>query len=138
MIRLMLAIASVFATPLLHGSFPGPTASAQVLGGNRYGIVTIHNTIGSIINYSYRIGNGDWHQASIKPGHYRYYYHTYDFANENRSPLFRIRFDSDMEAGVARRELTLRRNPAPWVNAEFGRHYDFKYLAGNQINIYHR
>ena len=137
-LRLMLAIASWFAASLAVGFPASQAVQAQVVGGNRYGIVTVHNKTQWTIKYSYRIGNGAWHQASVEPGRLRYYWHEYDFANENRSPSFHIRFDSDMGPGAAWRQFRLERNPAAWVNAEFGRHYDFKAQAGNQINLFAR
>jgi hypothetical protein len=117
----------------------GGNASAQVVGGQRYGIVTVHNKTGGTISYSYRVGAGGWHKERIEPGHYRYFYHVYDFANENRSPSLQIRFDSDARGGfVASKEYALKRRPAPWVNPDFGRHYDFKYRAGDQIDLFAR
>jgi hypothetical protein len=137
-LRLVRVVWLALAAQFVLDFFSGQAVSAQVVGGNRYGIVTIHNKTEDTLNYSYRIGNGAWQQASIKPGHYRSYSHEYAYANENRSPSFHIRFDSDMGPGVAVRQFTLRRNFAPYVNPEFGRHYDFRRQAGNQINIFAR
>jgi hypothetical protein len=136
-LRLVFAIALV--TQLWPGFAGGRAASAQVIGGNRYGIVTIHNKTNSIINYWYRWGNGPWYQRSLEPGHYRYFYHQYDFANENRSPSFQIRFDSGARSGfVATKGYALKRKPAPWPNPEFGRHYDFKDVGGHRIDLFAR
>jgi hypothetical protein len=136
--RLMLAIAFWFAAPLAVGFPAGQAVQAQVIGGNRYGIVTVHNTTPWTIKYSYRIGDGAWRQTSVEPGHRRYYWHKYAFANENRSPWFHIRFDSDMGPGAAWRQYRLERNPAAWVHADFGRHYDFKSVAGNRVDLFTR
>jgi hypothetical protein len=136
--RLALAIAFWFAALLAVEFSAGQAVQAQVIGGNRYGIVTIHNKTPWTIKYSYRIGNGPWHQTSVEPEHHRYYWHKYDFANENRSPSFHIRFDSDMGRGAAWREFHLKRNPAAWVHPDFGRHYDLKSIGGNQINLFAR
>jgi hypothetical protein len=136
MLRTVLAVASLFAAQTALDSYFGQTASAQGVGEMRYGIVTIHNATDSPINYSYRIGDGPWTKTTIEPGYHRYYWHKYSFVNENRSPIFQIRFDSDMGRGVAIREFDLERNPAPYVSADLGRHYYFRYLAGNQISLY--
>jgi hypothetical protein len=137
-LRLVLAIAFWFAAPLAVEFSASQAVQAQVVGGNRYGIVTIHNKTQWTIKYSYRIGNGAWHQSSVEPGHHQCYWHEYAFANENRSPSFHIRFDSDKGPGAAWRQFHLKRNHAAWVNPEFGRHYDFKVEAGNQINLFAR
>jgi len=134
--RLRLFFAILCATQFAHVLVGGRSAQAQAVGGLRYGIVTIHNKTDITINYAYRIGDGAWHQASIGPGHYRYFYHQYAFANEKRSPRFHIRFDSDLGPGVAMKDYVLKRNPAAWPNPDFGRHYNFKYRAGTQIDIY--
>ena len=134
--KLRFRLAILLATQLVPVPVGGRPAQAQVVGGLRYGIVTIHNKTDNTINYAYRVGNGAWHQASNRPGHYRYYYHQYAFANENRSPRFHIRFDSDLGPGVVMKGYVLKRNPAAWPNADFGRHYNFKRTAGNQIDIY--
>ena len=105
------AIASWFAASLAVGFPASQAVQAQVVGGNRYGIVTVHNKTQWTIKYSYRIGNGAWHQASVEPGRLRYYWHEYDFANENRSPSFHIRFDSDMGPGAAWRQFRLSATP---------------------------
>ena len=63
--RLVLAIASWFAAPLVVEFPAGQAVQAQVIGGNRYGIVTIHNKTPWTIQYSYRIGNGPWHQTNV-------------------------------------------------------------------------
>lgn len=109
-----------------------------VVGGMQYGIVTIHNKTSRVIHYSYRTGNGDWHETTIEPNHYRSYSHKYAYPNENRSPKLHIRFDSDMTSGVAKRQVTLDRKSAAYVRPEFGRHYDFKEMSDDQINLYAR
>jgi hypothetical protein len=129
---------ALLAMALLSAAVDARTASAEVVGGMRYGIVTIHNETPYVIRYSYRIGDGNWHQVTLEPKHCRYYWHEYAYANENRSPNFHIRFDSDMTSGVATRRLTLSRNRAPYVKSEFGRHYDFKTMSDGQINLYAR
>jgi hypothetical protein len=98
--RLVLAIASWYVLPPV-AEFPASQAvQTQAVGGNHYGIVTIYNKTGCTIKYSYRIGNGAWYRTSVEPRCIHCYWHKYTFANENRSPLFRIRFDSDMEPGT--------------------------------------
>jgi hypothetical protein len=134
--KLRLRLAILLATQFGHVLVGGRPAQAQVVGGMRYGIVTIHNKTDVTINYAYRIGNGAWRQTSISPGNYRYYYHQYAFANENRSPTFHIRFDSDLGPGIAMKGYVFKRNPAAWPNADFGRHYNFKRTGGNRIDIY--
>ena len=106
---------------------------------NHYGIVTIHNKTEVAINYSYRVGEGAWRQATINPGERDYYWHEYDFVNENASPPFEIRFDSDLGPGVAWRTYALDRCAAPRVDPELGRDYDFiKHAGADLIDIYGR
>jgi hypothetical protein len=127
---------SAFAASLGLGLIGGRDASAQVVGGYWYGIVTVHNDTKSTINYQYCVGDGNWQDEAIKPGFYRYYWHKYDYANENRSPILQVRFDSDMSDGIAWRQYSLERNPASHVEAEFGHRYDFKSRPGNQVDLF--
>jgi hypothetical protein len=137
-LRFVFAIAFWLAAPLAV-EFPACRAvQAQVIGGNRYGIVTVHNDSQRTINYSYRIGNSAWRQSSVGPGRLRYYWHRYAFANENHSPSFHIRFDSDMGPGAAWRQYHLKRNPAAWVHSDFGKHYAFKSVSGNRVDLFAR
>ncbi len=114
-------------------------AKAQATpGGNWFGIVTIENKTDITLNYDYVNFDGQWHSASIEPGAQNYYWYNYEYQNENASPPFGIRFDGDLSEGVAMRQYTLGRNSAAYVDADFGRKYDFRYQAGHQVNLFSR
>ena len=105
---------------------------------NHYGILTIHNNSDDSINYSYKIGDGNWHQAVINPGERDYYWNKYDYPNENASPSFQIRFDSDLGPGTSWKVYTLRACSATSIDPDLGRDYDFKRLNNNLVDIYGR
>jgi hypothetical protein len=137
--RIRLVLAGALAASFVFGLFGGHRASAQLTpGGYWYGIVTVHNQTSSTIHYGSRIGDGDWEQQTLEPGRYWYYWNKYSYANENRSPILEVRFDSDMSDGISWRQYSLKRYNAAYVDASFGRHYDFKDRGGDQIDLYSR
>ena len=86
-----------------------------------------------MLTYSYKVGNGHWQVARISPGHQNYYWHQYEYVNENRSPAFLIKFDADPTPAIAMQEFRLKRASAPAIAAEFGQHYDFVYQDGGPL-----
>jgi hypothetical protein len=111
--------------------------SPQALAANRYGVVCLMNETGVTINYIYKVGNnGTWQEQQLEPNGRRWFWHQYDRANEDRSPPFYIKFDSDLRAG--RRfaiEYHLTRYAAIGQGCECGKRYAFRYDRGDRRYI---
>lgn len=102
---------------------------------NRFAVVGIENTTQHTIRLSHKWGDGEWHTDVLKPGERKRYWHTYAFANENKSPRFHVRFDSDLTPGrLFTINYDLKKNAAPahdWADAH---KYAFTY-DGNRTFI---
>jgi hypothetical protein len=111
--------------------------SPQALAANRYGVICLMNETEVTVPYIYRIGNnGSWQEGELRPNAKRWYWHQYDRANEDRSPPFSIKFDSDARAG--RRfniEYNLKRYAAVGQGCEYGKQYVFRYDRGDRRYI---
>ena len=132
MIRIMLwALVAPLAVAATLCSTPYAEAA------DRFGVIGIENSTDVTIRLEHRWGNGPWNLDVLGPGHRKWYWHTYAFANEDKSPPFHVRFDSDLSPGrfMERYALTLYRAPAhEWSNAH---KYIFRYEAGRRfIELY--
>ncbi len=123
MIRLsLLALAAPVA--LVATMFSPGTAEAA----NRFAVTGIENKSTHTITYSYKWGNDPWHTATIKPGEQRLHWWTYDKANENHSPDFHVRFDSEFDPKQKPFFISykLKRSAAPAHDWEDAHKYVFK------------
>jgi hypothetical protein len=100
---------------------------------NRYGVIGLSNETQVTINYQFQVGDGPWQSKSIAPGGKYWFSHEYERANENRSPAFRIRFDSDIRRG---RDFTIKykleRRAAIGQGYQYGKKYAFRYDGGDR------
>jgi hypothetical protein len=114
-------VAALLALTALAAATPRAAAEQQIIGGNRYALVTLYNNTSRTIYYSYRWGSKSWRTNSIAPGKSYWHSWTYAWVGENRSPDFRVEF----RTGGGRRAYLLPRNPAPFQLPIYGRPYHF-------------
>lgn len=95
---------------------------------NRFAVTGIENKSTHTITYQYKWGADPWHTATLKPGETRLHWWTYDKANENKSPDFRVRFDSEFDPKQKPFfiEYKLKRSAAPAHDWEDAHKYVFK------------
>ncbi|MBY0458797.1 MAG: hypothetical protein K2V38_15780, partial [Gemmataceae bacterium] len=79
-------------------------------------------------------GDGQWHTDVLKPGERKWFWHTYAFANENKSPRFHVKFDSDLKPGsVFTIDYDLKKNAAPAHDWKDAHKYVFEYDGNRQF-----
>src|SRR4051794_1380615 len=115
-------LGAVLALAAVAAATPPAAAEQEIIGGNRYGMVTLYNNSSRTVYYSYRWGSESWQTNSIKPGRSYWHYWPYSRVNQNWSPDFRVRFTTG--TGGSRTYL-LKRDPAPLKLHIYGRPYQF-------------
>jgi hypothetical protein len=112
-----------------------------VMAANRFAVVGVENATHVTIRMEHKWGGGgSWNRDVLQPGGKKWFWHTYDHANENRSPKFHVRFDSDLNPGkLFNINYDLKKNAAAaheWDNA---RKYVFRYDGNRKyIDLYER
>jgi hypothetical protein len=106
----------------------------QALAVNRYGVICLMNETQVTIPYLYKVGSqGSWERRELEPGQTRWFSHQYDKPNENHSPSFSIRFDSDLRSAQKFNiTYTLERHAALGQECAYGKKYAFRYDGGNR------
>ena len=111
--------------------------SPQALAANRYGVICLTNETEATIHYIYKLGsNGTWQEGQLGPSARRWFSHQYDRADEDRSPPFYLKFDSDLRGG-RRFDIGyhLKRYAAAGQGCEYGKQYAFRYDRGDRRYI---
>ncbi|QJP13710.1 hypothetical protein G3545_08590 [Starkeya sp. ORNL1] len=101
--------------------------SVPSYGANRYGIACVDNRTNQRINFSVKIGDGQWKPQNLAPGTRRWFTHTYDRVNENSSSSIRVRFDSDLRGTNFSTVYKLTRHTAVADKCDEGYIYAFRY-----------
>ena len=123
----LVVLATVFCTP--------PKAYAT----NRFAVVGIENATHVTIHIQYKWGGKPWKKDVIAPGHRKYYWWTYSRPNENKSPRFRVWFDSDLSGRRFIETYNLKKRAAPDHTWNFAEKYIFRYdRSKNFIELYHK
>ena len=127
----LLVTLALAATPLIPA-----TAEAA----SRYAVVGVENTTHVTIRMQHRWGDGDWRTDVLTPGERKWFWWTYGHANENSSPRFHVRFDSDLHPGqIFTIDYDLRKNAAPVPEWAYAHQYAFRYDGNrNYIDLYDR
>ena len=122
-------------------AFAGTLFSANTAqAANRFAVVGIENTTQHTIKLQHKWGDGEWKTDVLKPGEKKWFWWTYSVANENKSPRFHVRFDSDMHPGkLFEIDYDLKKNAAPAHEWENAHKYIFNY-DGNKsyIDLYEK
>jgi hypothetical protein len=117
----------------------GVTALAATVGAaNRFAVVGVENGTHVTIRMHHKWGNGPWSVDVLQPGGRKWFWQTYDFANENRSSPFHVQFDSDLQPGkMFSINYDLKKNAAPAHEWENARKYVFRFDGNrNFIDLY--
>jgi hypothetical protein len=69
-------------------------SSAQA--ADRYGVACVSNRTTVPINFTIKVGNGEWQVFNLVPNHSRSFAHKYDASNQDKSPVLEVKFDSDL------------------------------------------
>ncbi|HMF98442.1 MAG TPA: hypothetical protein VKE96_29280 [Vicinamibacterales bacterium] len=115
------------------------TGLAAVVGAaNRFAVVGVENGTHVTIRMHHRWGDGSWTTDVLQPGGRKWFWQTYDYANENRSDRFHVRFDSDLHPGqMFTIDYDLKKNAAPAHEWENAHKYIFRYDGSrNFIDLY--
>src|SRR5437867_2246485 len=99
---------------------------------DRYGVIGLSNDTDVALNFQYREGDGAWRPGRIQAGEKLWFAHRYDRPNEHHSPLFHIRFDSDLRSGRFDIEYTLQHRAAVGQGYDYGAKYAFRYDRGDR------
>jgi hypothetical protein len=95
---------------------------------NRYSVISISNETQVDIGLSWHWADPGWKHMQLAPGANHWWSHKYDHPNENRSPDFELKFDSDGRTGSTYSETkVLRGHAAPEQNFDLGHKYVFRY-----------
>lgn len=98
----------------------------------RFGVVCVTNRANANIHYSFKVGNGAWERRYMGPGASRAFWHRYDYAGENRAPIFYIRYDGDLNGAqkfIHNERLT--RRAAAGHSCREGSQYQFEHEPAN-------
>ena len=110
-------------------------AGATLAAANRFAVVGIENGTHVTIRLQHKWGDGTWMTDVLRPGGRKWFWHEYSRANENRSPKFHVRFDSDLNPGdVFHINYALEKRAAPAHDWEDANKYVFRY-DGNRKYI---
>jgi hypothetical protein len=114
------------------------TAGITVAAANRFAVVGVENGTHVTIRLQHKWGDGNWRTDVLRPGGRKWFWHEYSRANENHSPAFRVRFDSDLNPGeVFHINYALKKNAAPAHEWENANKYIFRYDGNrNYIDLF--
>jgi hypothetical protein len=131
LIRAMLALLVIVVTDI---------AAMRADAANRFAVVGVENSTHVTIRVYHKWGDGEWKQDVIPAGGKKWYWWTYANANDNHSPKFHVRFDSDLNPGkIFTINYDLTKNAAPAHDWEDAQKYVFKYDGNrNYIDLYRR
>jgi len=118
------------AAALTLVAIAGLVTTAQA--ANRYGVACLNNRTKSPINFSAKVGNGQWQRYSLASGSSRSFWHRYEQQNEDRSPNLVVRFDSDLSGGQYYLQYKLTRRTAQGNSCSEGKAYAFLYEPNNR------
>lgn len=113
----------------LIGLLVGVTGlTAIVTAANRFAVVGVENGTHVAIRMQHKWGDGQWATDVLQPGGKKWFWQTYEHANDNRSPRFHVQFDSDLSPGrVFNIPYELKKNAAPAHEWENAHRYIFRY-----------
>jgi hypothetical protein len=116
----------------------GGVAAEQPRAANKYAVVSFSNRTESKVNYYFRWGaDSDWKLYTMEPGGTRWHWYTYDFDDQNRSPIPQVKFDYDLSDEVVMKQYDAEAYASPTHNYEDGKKYTFRYKDSKDfIDLY--
>jgi len=114
--------------------------TAIVGAATRFAVVGVENGTHVTIRMHHKWGDGAWAVDVLQPGGRKWFWQTYDYANENHSSRFHVQFDSDLNPGkLFSINYDLKKNAAPAHEWENARQYIFRYDGNrNYIDLYQK
>jgi hypothetical protein len=100
--------------------------ATEAQAAKRFGVVTVTNKVNVPINFQIKIGDGGWQNWRLSPGASRCWWHEYGWANEDRSPVTKIKFDSDLRNGQYWMSYNLQRRAAEGNACAEGKQHFFR------------
>jgi hypothetical protein len=104
---------------------------------DRFGVIGVENATHVTIRLNHRWGNAQWGSDVLTPNEKKWYWWTFSHANEDKTPQFQVRFDSDLSPGTFYEKYDLQAYQAPaheWDNAH---KYIFRYDGNKKfIELY--
>jgi hypothetical protein len=89
--KVSLMVLAALALTLAAGSQAQARSRAEE--GNRFAVVTLTNQSKDVtVRYIFRWGDNKWQSYTLKPGECRAHYWTFEFVNQNESPVPQVRF----------------------------------------------
>ena|SRR5262245_45430982 len=114
-------------------------AATRAQAANRFAVVGVENSTNVTIRLHHKWGDGEWQRDVIPPGGRKLFWWTYAHANDNRSPKFHVRFDSDLHPGkMFNIDYDLTKRPAPAHDWEDAQKYVFRYDGNRNYIDLHR
>jgi hypothetical protein len=120
-----------WATKLICGLLLGLSAllsgAAPSQAADRFGVVGIENATHVTVRFQHKWGDRSWNEDVLAPGQRKWFSWQYTHANEDRSPPFHVKFDSDLSPGKFFEGYHLEAYRAPDHGWDFAHKYIFKY-----------
>jgi hypothetical protein len=107
--------------------------SPNVEAADRFGVVGIENATNVTVRLQHRWGDGQWATDVLSPGGRKWYWWEYRQANEDKSPPFNVRFDSDLSPGRFYEKYDLGKYRAPDHDWNSAHKYVFKYNGNHSF-----
>ena len=103
------------------------TGAAVAVAADRFGVIGVENGTKVVIRMQHRWGDGQWTNDVLRPGERKWFWWEFKRANEDKTPRFHVRFDSDLSPGTFWENYKLQAYQAPdheWASAH---KYTYKY-----------
>jgi hypothetical protein len=112
----------------------GPKAEAA----DRFGVVGIENRTNVTVRLDHQWeGHGGWATDVLAPGMRKTFWWEYSQQNQDRSPKFHVRFDSDLSPGNFIEKYDLNKFRAPVNDWEHAHKHVFRYDGNRRfIELY--
>jgi hypothetical protein len=126
----------ILATSLAATICNLPSAKAA----DRFGVIGIENATHVTIRLQHRWLEKEstpWGSDVLAPGHRKWYWWPFSRPNEDKTPPFHVRFDSDLSPGTFVEKYHLNAFQAPAHEWENAHKYIFRYDGGGKfIELY--
>ena len=99
----------------------------QARAADRFGVIGIENTTHVTVRFQHKWGEAAWSSDVLAPGQKKWFAWEFARANEDRTPTFHVRFDSDLSPGKFFEGYRLQAFQAPDRGWDFAHKYSFKY-----------
>ena len=124
---------------VILGMLACAASATTAAAADRFGVVGIENATQVTIRMQHRWGDGTWKADVIPPGTRKHYWWTYAVQNQDKSPPFHVKFDSDLSKGTFFEKYDLKKNACPDHTWECSHKHVFRYDGGKTfIELYQK